>query len=226
MRIPKKLGNCTIENSLYAFEFSTPFNRLYIENTILEKLEQSGSHFERFPVVNEPECERNNALSCYTNQVFKFIIDENRITFNIVNKYPQWAVMGPFITKVIKGFPSDGLLFKTVTTRYISRYDNIPLFNHLNGNVHLNAFREIIGAELRYPVTHGQNIQGFVRITNLLPQGNNVFSSFADVEIRKVLDESSIDCALSSCDEVHKLEKENFFKLLNEEFINSLNPEY
>lgn len=226
MKIPKKLGNCTIENSLYVFEFNTPFNRQYIEDTILEGLAKDGKHFERYPLASESGNHSNNSLSCYTDQVFKFIVEDNRITFNIVDKYPQWAALEAFIIDVIKNFPSDGLRFKTVTTRYISRYENIPLFNNLNGQVHLNAFNHIFGAELRYPLIYGQYIKGLVRITNLLPQGENVFTSFADVEIHKELTDGSVVNTLASCNEIHSLEKENFFKLLSEDFLNSLNPEY
>lgn len=226
MKIPKKLGNCTIENSLYVFEFTTPFNRQYIEDTILSKFAQNDRHFERYPLANEPSNKDNSALSCYTDHVFKFIVEDNRITFNIVDKYPQWAAMGSFIVEVITNFPSEGLSFKSVTTRYISRYENIPLFNNLNGEVHLNAFNHIFGAELRYPLVYGQQIKGLVRITNLLPQGKNLFSSFADVEIHKELQNGNIEDALTSCNEIHTLEKENFFKLLSEDFLNSLNPEY
>lgn len=226
MRTIKRLRNCTIENSLYSFQYITPFNKNYIESVLTEGLNKAGIKMDRFLVANEDIDSDNNKTHCYTNGVFKYIVEENKITFNIVKEYPGWECYSSFVTKVLHLIPSEGLLFRVISTRYISSYDNISLFKAINGEVRLNCYSNIIGGELRYPVRHENDYEGLVRVTNLLPTSPEHNISYADVELFKRKDTQTLEEVLSILDQIHKLEKEDFFKILNPDFIEQLGPEY
>lgn len=226
MRPIKRLRNCTIENSLYSFQYITPFNKNHIESVLVEGLNKDGVKLDRFLVANEDVSNDNNKCYCYTDGVFKYIVEDDKITFNIVREYPGWENYFAFVKKVLQLIPSEGLMYEVISTRYISSYVNISLFNAINGKVELNCYSNIIGGELRYPVSHEDNFEGLVRVTNLLPTSPETNTSYADVELVKRKDTQSLDEALTILEQIHKLEKEDFFKILNPDFIEQLGPEY
>lgn len=226
--IPKALKNCTIENSIVRFAYSSPFHRLYIQEQVVNAFKAAGVELEEYRAINERNMnpnDPNHKISFFSNGSLKFMIERQAISFNCVSGYPGWAAYTEFIHCALNAIPTEKLIFIDVGIRYISTYD-LPIFEKLDGRVELNWFKDINGAEIRFPAT-GKDSGGLVRVTNLLRSNDgSTKKSFVDVDIRTQLKEGTIEEAFSSCEMIHIEEKNHFFQLLSLDFVNELGPTY
>lgn len=227
--MPVSLRDCHIENSVVAFRYHTPFHWTYVQKRIVEAYAQVHINLEEYPLVNENEMKPSidSQMTCYSNGVFKILVEGMRINFNCVTDYPGWSVYKPFIETAMRAIPTQDLLFIGTGIRYISIYDDINIFSKLDGHASLNQYQYVNGAEIRFPIKEDADITGLVRVTNMLPvaDGQN-FASYADIDVRKNLKTSSVDDILNVCEQLHVIEKQYFFKLISHDFVEELGPVY
>ena len=227
--MPKSLKNCSIENSIVEFRYQSPFHRMYIQDEIVKALNQKGIELQEYRLVNDnEESDRGQVgrkLSFFSNNEVKFLVDRQLVSFNCVSAYPGWEKFFAFITSAIKAIPDIGLQFDEVRVRYISTY-KLPIFDKLDGTVSLEWFKDVGGAEIRFPIRKN-NVDGLVRVTNLLKSiDGKQQTSFVDVEVGTKIIPGTKDNALSCCEAVHLEEKKNYFQLLSLDFVNELEPLY
>lgn len=227
-QIPKALRNCTIENSVVRFAFTSPFHRLYIQDQVVKAFKEAGFELEEYRAINERSLNPNDSnqkISFFSNGTLKFIVERQAISFNCVSSYPGWSKYNEFIHLALNAIPTEKLCFTEVDIRFISTY-NLAIFDKLDGKVELNWFKDINGAEIRFPAS-GKDFMGLVRVTNLLLSNDGSSQkSFVDVEIRTHLREGTIEDAFNGCKMIHQEEKNHFFQLLSLDFVNELGPIY
>ena len=226
--IPKSLKKCTIENSVIKFHFLSPYHRLHIQDQVVNAFKESGVELQEFRAINEIKTNPNAPdpkISFFSDGIIKFLIGRQTISFNCVSSYPGWDKFFKFIKFAVNAIPSQDLSFNEVSIRYISTY-NLPIFEKLDGNVKLNWFNDINGAEVRFPAK-GNVFSGLVRVTNLLASsdGNNK-TSYVDVDLRTTLQNGTKEDAFNSCEILHLEEKKHYFQLLSYEFVKELEPTY
>lgn len=229
IQLPKSLEHCYIENSIVQFNYKTPFFWKYVQQKIVESMTANGIKLDEYPLVSDEMGENSSKekMSFFTDRVFKFLVEGRRISFNCVSDYPGWTMFSRFIRMSMQAIPAQDLQIKSVSIRYISRYDEVPIFQKLDGIVSMNQFQNVNGAEIRFPVKEENGISGLVRLTNMLLSNDGMHqASFADVELSYSLDTNSIDEALVACDLIHESEKKNFFRTISEEFVQELVPTY
>lgn len=227
--IPVSLRDCHIENSVVAFKYRTPFHWTYVQDRIVDAYTQLHIYLEEYPLVNENELKSSSGsqMTCYSNGVFKILVEGMRINFNCVDDYPGWCEYRQFIDIAMRAIPAHELLFLCAGIRYISRYENINIFNKLDGHASLNQYHYINGAEIRFPIQEDADITGLVRVTNMLPVVNKqIFASYVDVDVRKNIETPSVDDILNVCEQLHTKEKQYFFKLVSHDFVEELGPAY
>ena len=227
--LPKSLEHCYIENSIVAFNYQTPYFWKYVQQKIVESMTANGFVLDEYPVtgIEIDEKPSKDKMSFFTDREFKFLVEGRRITFNCVSGYPGWVKYRRFIQMAMRAIPAQDLEFKSVFIRYISRYDEVPIFQKLDGRVVMNQFQDVNGAEIRFPVKEANGIRGLVRLTNMMLSNDGQHqASFADVELSSPLNTSSVEDALEACEKIHVSEKENFFRTISEDFVRELGPSY
>ena len=227
--LPKSLEHCYIENSIVQFNYKTPFFWKYVQQKIVESMNNNEIVLDEYPVTGIEIDEKlsKDKMSFFTDRVFKFLVEGRCITFNCVSDYPGWARYSRFIRMAMEAMPRQDLEIKSVYIRYISRYDEVPIFQKLDGSVSMNQFQDVNGAEIRFPVKEANGISGLVRLTNMMQSNDGQHqASFADVELSYSLNTNSIDEVLSACNMIHESEKKNFFRTISEEFVHELGPTY
>lgn len=226
--MPKALKDCTIENSVVIFRYRSPFHRIHIQECVAEAFKADGVELQEFRAINENENSPSNEvrrLSYFSNGTLKFLVDRQAISFNCVSNYPGWETYFKFIKFAVSAIPNENLLFTEVGIRYISTYD-LAIFDKLDGKVELNWYKDIEGAEIRFPAK-GAGFKGLVRVTNLLRSVDGTKSkSFVDVDLTTSVPNGTLDNAFTQCEFIHHEEKKHYFQLLSSEFVNQLGPSY
>lgn len=221
----KSLKQCNLTNTVVTVFYDTPFDLSYVVKAISKAYDESKMNVSEYPLTNTDKAVDNvNNLTCLANNKYKVLIERGRLSFNIVKDYISWANYKEFIKVALDAIPKQELVFKSAGVNYISEFPNIRLFDALKGSVHLDCYGNVFGAELRYPlITDG--CHGFVRITNLLPQGK-VHVSFMDITIIQDTSVSSIDDLWIILENVHNKEKEELVKIVRADFLDKLGAEY
>lgn len=221
----KSLKHCNLTNTVVTVFYDTPFDLSYVVKTISKAYDISKMNVSEYPLANTHNAvNQDDKVICLANNKYKVIIERGRLSFNIVQNYISWNEYREFIAVALDAIPKQEILFKSAGVNYISAFPNIRLFDALKGSVHLDCYDDVFGAELRYPII-SDGCKGFVRITNLLPQGK-VNVSFMDITIIQENSVRSVAELWPILENVHDKEKEELIKIVTEEFLNELGAEY
>ena len=175
-----------------------------------------------------PDC-----AGVFVKNDIRFMMQRNCLSFNCnLGKYVGWDIYSTEIKDVIKAVQESGITkyFNRTELRYISEYKDIPILDYIKGIIDVGeAGLGLNRQELKLSKME-ENVKVFVSLTNISkrksPKGD-YRSSLFDVNVYENFSESDdIDTIMSSLNKAHKIEKETFFGLLKNDFIDSLNPEY
>lgn len=162
----------------------------------------------------------------------RFVMEGNSISFNCsLGHYAGWSVYKDEIRNVVAAVQECGIAndFNRGQIRYISEYAGIDILEHIRGTIVVgtsdNPFRN---QEIKLNKMDG-NTKVFVSLTNRAMRKNadgEYASSLFDVNVYENFETSDIGKLMELLDKIHRVEKETFFGLLKDEFIQSLKPEY
>ncbi|MGP8215404.1 MAG: TIGR04255 family protein [Bacteroidia bacterium] len=170
----------------------------------------------------------------YTNRMVKTSVTNMSINFNIVESYIGWPKYFTFIKDVLTSLNATNAIenYTRVSVRYISEYRNVSIFDNLKGEF-----------TILNPEKKRQNIQ----IKTQIEDGNfRIITSIADNFVRPSMETqtvetfslievdsqylgpqtNNIDQLFSIIDQTHTKEKETFFSIVTDKFIEQLNPKY
>lgn len=222
-KIPIKLERDGLSNALVNISFSTVYQTEYI----IEKVANALAQYDELDDLQRiPSDDRDGTM--VANSKYRFQIKQNMISFNFVSGYLGWADYGLFIKKVLTRFV-EFVSFKKVAIRYISGFEDVSLFNNLDGSIKLNQLPPFYGTEFHFGflVQDGLNQGVFdVRITDKIPIQSDKSMSVMDISLTSKKTCGSLDEVLSQLEFLHKHEKNVFFLLLKEDFVNTLGPTY
>lgn len=168
----------------------------------------------------------------FTDEKIKIRVHEERIIFNSLDAYPGWKDYFPVIKRVLDRLNKAGYIkrFSRVGIRYISEFQNILIFDHLR-------------MDLNFAFT-GQHVQSTSVRTELIENGARVvlnlvnnakrkppyqedFFSIIDIDvIGEPPQQANMEDFFEHIDRLHSVEKDFFVRILKEEFLDTLNPEY
>ena len=168
----------------------------------------------------------------FIKEHIRFVMQENCLSFNCnMGHYVGWNVYQKEIRDVIKALQDCGIArdFNRVQIRYISEYRNIDLTDKIRGNIDIGSGL-FTCHEIKLNRTDG-NMKVFISIINKAKRksadGEVHESSLFDVNVFENFQaSSSVEFVSELLNKIHKIEKESFFGLLTNEFIESLNPVY
>lgn len=241
MSLPKKITQDFLRDSIVEINYTSDIMfELYvgvlykelIKDFTLEKKLAQNSIF-RFD---------NTGFSLGTpNAVFTFLQDDfvlqikpGSFVFNTNSEYSGWKKYYPFIKKTLRRiFKNENIKsVNRVGVRYISEFPNVEIFGKLRGKLEpLKQNSDLKNTTFRTEFL--ENTQTVV--VNL---ANNVqrnagfedsdFYSLIDIDVyERFSDTDDLKYIFSKIDALHATEKDVFFdKLLDKEYVATLNPEY
>lgn len=170
----------------------------------------------------------------FINDYVKIRLSDRVLVFNLLERYPGWTSYFDCIANVMRQLFEKGMVksISRIGLRYISEYSGMSV---------LEVMKE--RPVLSLPQGEGQNItyrteirkEDYTIVLNVADrvtkQGvilHESFFSLIDIDVFKEFSHTlpDVETVLSVTDHLHKIEKEVFFGILREDYIQSLNPEY
>lgn len=233
-RLPKRITPDGLMDTVVLVQYSTDYNLSKLEKSVVEALELSRPNaFDKIPVgkreSNQIDHSDTNAPRYfYSDGCYKIVVEQNCISFNCLHSYTGWGSYHQFIYHIL-AMLAPMVHYDRAMLRYVSMMPEQSIVDNLDGKIKLNqlqifdgsifsfncsAFNEAVGLEARV----------IVRLTEKAKVQNGK-ASIRDIEVRGICKE---DGSIDSIDQIlhflHDTQKDMFFKILKEEYVNSLNP--
>lgn len=162
----------------------------------------------------------------------------NAFVFSCLNQYIGWNDFMPEIEKAVKQISDSNKIkiWTRVGLRYITEYKDKDLkdclkFSFSFGLPDIQSISTVFRSEFIY-----NNSKVILNLQNKIPAINQQANvkqpeiipiSIIDIDvINEPLEISEFTAILETIEDIHNTEKEIFFKMLTDDFLKSLNPEY
>ena len=249
MKIPKKISPDNIKDSIIEVRYTSKVPFEVAIGLFYKSLDDTYMYSSRpltkqqvtnpLPINNlgQIEIQLSNRPLFYNDKI-KIELQPNSIIFNCLNEYLTWSVYRAEISKVLTQISDAGVIdnFIRIGVRYISEYQNTDLkdcvkFSFTFGMPEIKSKTHSFHSEFNY-----DNLRVNLNLKNNLPVlGTKNLSeqivvtpvSYIDIDvIMDNISEVSYESILEKTDTVHLKQKEVFFSILKENFIESLHPIY
>jgi uncharacterized protein (TIGR04255 family) len=247
--VPKKINPDNIINAVVEVKYSSNYPFELQAGLLFPVFDETYTYTSRLlksphpylSMISPPFLEAPlnlNGVSLFYNDKISVRIAPNSFVISCLDKYIGWHEFGPQIEKVIATITKAGYITKwnRVGLRYITEYVNTDLkecthFSFRFGIPESTSSLTGFHTEFEY-----QGIKVIINLSNQIPVPRQpspgavpeiIPTSLIDVDaIKESLDITEQKALLEEIEKVHDMEKEVFFSLLTEEFIETLNPEY
>lgn len=239
MELPKKLNKPTILEVVTEFRFK---NKLEIEEVFYiakSVLDKKGYTYKKTPILEIPPAirEGDQSLKYATYYIFEkgknlVHISPYKIAFSNKGFYSGWDDYLAFIVDIYESLNEliSKWKFETVSMRYIDFFREVNIFENINIKIDLpeslsNNIKEN-SKSYSSDFDTDENTKVKIQIANniQLNNTNNVETgSIIDIDVFLNLIKEDYK---SSLNDIHSLTKKTFFDILNDNFIESLEPEY
>jgi uncharacterized protein (TIGR04255 family) len=247
MSLPKKLNPDNLKDTLVEIRYAQGIPQelmLGFASSILVPLD-----YQYLPVPNQNiNIALNNnqqiAFGLGSNSGGFFIKDNiriqfvaNQIIFNcLADRYAGWEKYFQTISYITSVLFDKGAIrdFDRVSIRYISEFKNIDIYQGIKGTIDIsNAGLKLDNSILRL-VDESENLKTYVTLTNkarrisVSPQGQKIIeASLVDINIYENFNPvSDLNILKNKLNQIHTKQKEVFFGLINNDFLDKLNLEY
>jgi len=247
MKIPQKIYPDRITNAIVEVRYTSKIPFEILVGLFFNALDDTYNYINKLNPTSKNQSEPDqigihlsSSQFLFYNDKIKIQLQPNSIVFNCIKSYILWSNYLPEIEKVLKQLlTTNGIeSFVRIGLRYISEYPNIDLqscikFSFSFGMPEIQSKTYSFKSEFEYK---GNKI--VLNLHNKLPVlKNNSSNNLPDTQQLTLIDIDVIksdikfpaqdfQSLISNIDTVHSSEKEIFFKLLNDEFLNTLNPVY
>lgn len=233
--IPKRLKDCHIVNSYINIYFVSNYNSSFVTNELIEKLSAKfkGDEFKRIPmdtVINASD----NPKYFYQNSQIKLKVEDNIVSFNCNIKYPGWETYYPYIQEVLYALQiiDNGIKFPNAEVEYMSAFLDVEIFQKLEGTVKLDNIPNFDNIKLEFSCEfQGDNLSAGrasvnTRIQNNVPIGKGRKASLFTIQVQHKNNNRIVETLLQDIQILHKAEKDLFFNLISNKYIEELGPTY
>ena len=233
--IPIKIEPDNIVDSIILLQFETEYNKKKIESELASFLNDtySDNHFLPTPLRKKDleSMNQTDADGCfYSDGVVKVLVAEDKLVINCLNGYPGWnEVLKKLVYGLINVFHQRYVRFTKVGVRYISMLKNESLIDNLDGEIRFNNFQVFNGATYNFSCAasdNNHNAEVNVRLTEKAKYETGL-ASIVDIEVFSDTDnfsQKTINEVQEYVEYCHAIEKDVFYRLLSENYVNSHNP--
>jgi uncharacterized protein (TIGR04255 family) len=237
MLLPEKIQHDNLKDTLIEIRYAQGFPVELMSGFASSILAPLGYRY--LPV---PDQNINIAFGSGSNNGGFFIKDyvkiqfvANKIVFNcIADRYVGWEKYFQTISDIMSALFDKGAIrdFDRVSIRYISEFKNIDIYQGIKGTIDIsNAGLKLDNSILRLSDESG-NLKTYVTLTNkarrISPREQKIVeASLVDISIYENFNPvSDLDILRCKLNQIHTKQKEVFFGLISDDFLNKLNPEY
>jgi uncharacterized protein (TIGR04255 family) len=242
MKIPRKITPDNLKDTIIEIRYNLNVAPEFVLGILYQALCNKYQYIQpNIPIQNIP-VEINPAnnvflglkpIGFFSDGSIKIQIQENSIIFNSLENYLGWEKYFASIQVVLDKIKGTNVIhsFNRVGVRYISQYDNLSIFSKINGKIILfNENFQVDNATLRTEFVEADKRIILNLSNNIKPQEKQAqisFYSLIDIDIISgIANSDNMDSLFKIIDETHYKQKEVFFRLLDENYVKSLNPEF
>ena len=236
MSLPKKIFPDRIKDAVVEFNvtYSNPFEVVlgFVLDEIIKN--KSYKHINSSNNIPLEIQELSGKRYLFYNEKIKFHLTPKAITINCYNSYISWDLYFQEIKNIIDLVSSINkeIIVNRIGLRYVSEYDDVNLddclkFEFTFGYPGIKSKHYSFNSEFSY-----KEALVILTLRNLMPTNiSNETKNISHIDIDVIKKDLSIkfsnnEILLNTLDEVHNYEKEVFFNLLKEDFLNELKPIY
>ena len=235
-KIPKKITPCPILESVVEIRFDTLLPSDAVFGVLYSRLSDKYREFERLPILQIPEVLRSQDPNLKFQPSYKLLdkdfwvqIGSNVILITNVNSYVGWNIFSERIKAVLNHVNESNIVNRVTRfgIRYISFF-NLDIFEKINFNLTLNS-EEFPSEQLiiRSLLRREEFLINLQLANKTIASKSMEIGSIVDIDTFIENEDLSISEIESSLlEKSHNEQKKLFFGILNDEFLNSLNPEY
>jgi len=189
-----------------------------------------------------PQSKNNEIDLSFLNHLFvsnsngiKLNIHPNgSLIFNCISSYPGWSVYSQEIERVISKFIQVGLIksVSRIGVRYTSEFPDLNILDKINFSCSTNIIQEknVNGKfNIEFQDEECRVILNIISNAPVMPFVNNIGTSISLIDIDVIIENFKLTNAsdiLLQINNLHKIQKRNFFSLLKDDFLETLNPIY
>ena len=246
MRLPKKITPDNLKDTLVEIRYAKDIVPELLPGLALGILKPMGFAYIPASNSNINILDNNQQIAFgigagnagfFVKEHVRIHFNPNQIVFNCISdKYVGWEAYFEIITKVTGSLFDNGIIqsFSQLSIRYISEFKHIDIYQAIKGTIDVsNTGLKLDNSILRLTDESG-NLKIFVTLTNKAKrisaslQGQQIIeASLIDINIYENFNPiSDFDALKTKLNEVHLKQKEVFFGLINDEFLETLKPEY
>jgi uncharacterized protein (TIGR04255 family) len=239
MKIPKKISPCPIQEAIFEVRFDTAIPGDAIFGICYNEFKADFSQVVKSPLLEIPDSIRLSDPNLIFSPHYKLVKDNFLLqigprVFSVVNlkEYGGWEVFSKSILEAFEKIKKTGIISKVlrVALRYVNVFENTNIFDKSSLKLQINEEPlNFESADLTAEIVTDKCVCR-TKIANnaTIKIGEKAISgSLIDIDVVYKSSYENIYNELPSVIEAaHIDEKIVFFRLLLEDYINSLNPEY
>jgi len=242
MEIPKKISPCPIIESIVEIRFSSRAPSEAIFGIIYNEFKDEFPNLEKLPILQIPDQLRENDPNLRFRPTHKLsnnnlMIQVGPQVFALVNvhEYLGWEMFSEHIYRVFSKLFTTIKFEKLIriAVRYINLFKGINIFEHSNMKIALND-EPFTGNEINFTsvINADDCINRLVMLNKSEVVVDKSYYSGSVIDIDTVLKSypenitSNVEILKKCIEKAHVEEKKLFFSLIQQSFLNTLNPEY
>lgn len=231
--VPKKIENDGLVNAVVYLKFQTNYNEGFIDSKLNEYLNATEDGWQKIDAPNAGKVIGGIPVPVrfFANQKYKIQLTDSELAFNFVNRYTGWDEYKSLIEKICVLFKDD-IEIDNIRVNYVSVFSNIRIFDFLDGTIVLNSLPQFYGTqynfkcqvqnEKKYEATAILSLTNEEPIPNSYTGGKQDTQSIVNITVFGIPTEDRMDFL----DFLHETEKDLFYRIVNQEFVDSHNPTY
>lgn len=234
-KLPAKISPCPIAQAIVELRFDPKLPAEVITGVVFNKFKDKYSEIEKLPIMDLPQVVRDAdpnlryaAHLRLKNKDFQLQIGPRSFSIVCPKEYKGWTLFKNAIDEAVEGLNSIDIVKKPIRIglRYISFFEKEDVFAGLNLDIKM-AGNSLIG--LQNIVRTEFDYKGFkcvVQLANNALLNNKIPGSSVDIDVIRASDSSILTDYQSNIEEAHLVEKEIFFNLMKDDFLQKFSPEY
>lgn len=239
MKLPKRIDPCPIQEAVIEVRFESSLPPDAIFGVVYNGLKDTYSESQSLPILQIPQAVRDRDPNLTFQAHYRIKKDDyllqvgpKMISLAISEKYPTWEEYLKEILAVFGKIKDLNVISKVsrLGLRYINIFEH-DVLEKINLKITINE-NEIKNKETFFRTLFNEKgFQVVLQVGNHVmfkkADGRLVEGATVDLDVAKIGDDINFFENMESLlNDAHTIEKEQFFGLLKEDFIQTLNPNY
>ncbi len=235
-KLPISINPCPIIEAIFEIRFESSFPGDAIFGIVFNQFKDEFQNVEQLPILQLPAAIRDQDPNLKFTPHYKikkdnFIIQIGPNVFSLTNikEYCGWKIFSKKIHDTYTKLSKLNLIQKQLRTalRYINMLPDINIFEKTNLAIHLNDEKlgeNQINLTAEIPYEHGSSNLKLISFAEAIVEKRSIKGSIVDIDTH--VQHDKFENFQKVVERAHIEEKKLFFRLLEKQFLKTLNPVY